>query len=77
MGELADGNKSVMSSLRSGIVTSVNLSGVEETVQFGGLSFPISQIKQISRAPTTTTSQPPTVPTTTNTDEQHDEQYRE
>jgi flagellar basal-body rod modification protein FlgD len=52
VGELADGNKSLMSTMRSGIVTSVNLSGVEETVQFGGLSFPISQIKQIAKAPT-------------------------
>ncbi len=56
VGELADGNKSVMSSLRSGIVTSVNLAGAEETVQFGGLSYPISQIKQISKPPSSSSS---------------------
>ncbi len=72
VGQLADGNKSIMSTLRQGIVTSVNLSGVEETVQFGGLSFPISQIKQIAKAPTastttttTTTKAAATTPTAT------------
>jgi flagellar basal-body rod modification protein FlgD len=50
VGETADGLKSVMSTQRSGVVESVDLSGSEETVQFGGWSMPLSQIRKVSRA---------------------------
>lgn len=54
VGELSSGGgKSLMSTMRSGTVTSVDLSGAEETVQFGGLSFPLSQIKRVSKPATT------------------------
>ncbi len=51
VGEL-NGNpasKSVMSTERSGIVTSVDLSGSEETVAFGGYFVPMSQIKRVAK----------------------------
>jgi flagellar basal-body rod modification protein FlgD len=50
VGETADGLKSVMSTQRSGVVESVDLSGPEETVQFGGWSMPMSQIRKVSKA---------------------------
>jgi len=57
VGELTKGGgKSLMATERSGIVTSVNLAGAEETVQFGGYSVPISQIRRIAKASTTTAS---------------------
>ncbi|MGL4241003.1 MAG: flagellar hook assembly protein FlgD [Beijerinckiaceae bacterium] len=51
-GELqgSNGQRSVMSTERTGVVTSVDLSGVEETVTFGSFSVPISQIKKVARA---------------------------
>jgi flagellar basal-body rod modification protein FlgD len=49
VGETADGLKSVMSTQRSGVVESVDLSGAEETVQFGGWSMPLSQIRKVSK----------------------------
>jgi flagellar basal-body rod modification protein FlgD len=50
VGETTDGLKSVMSTQRSGVVESVDLSGPEETVQFGGWSMPLSQIRKVSKA---------------------------
>jgi len=50
VGELASGGgKSLMSTLRSGVVTAVDLSGAEEMVQFGGLSLPLSQIRRVAK----------------------------
>jgi flagellar basal-body rod modification protein FlgD len=49
VGELASGGKSLMSTLRSGTVTAVDLSGTEEMVQFGGYSLPLSQIKRVAK----------------------------
>jgi flagellar basal-body rod modification protein FlgD len=49
-GELATGGRSLMSTLRTGVVTAVDLSGVEEMVQFGGYSLPLSQIRRVSKA---------------------------
>jgi flagellar basal-body rod modification protein FlgD len=50
VGETLTGQKSVMPTEKSGVVESVDLSGAEETVQFGGFSVPVSQIKRVSRA---------------------------
>jgi flagellar basal-body rod modification protein FlgD len=41
--------KSRMATERAGVVTAVDLSGVEPMVQFGGLSLPLSQIKKVSK----------------------------
>jgi flagellar basal-body rod modification protein FlgD len=41
--------KSLMSSERAGVVTSVDLSGSEEMVTFGGISVPLSQIKRVAK----------------------------
>jgi flagellar basal-body rod modification protein FlgD len=49
-GENLASQKSIMSNQRSGLVDSVDLSGTEETVQFGGYSVPLSQIKRVSKA---------------------------
>jgi flagellar basal-body rod modification protein FlgD len=49
-GETVGGKKNIMSNERSGNVESVDLSGLEETVQFGGYSVPLSQIKKVSKA---------------------------
>jgi flagellar basal-body rod modification protein FlgD len=53
-GELAgsSGTRSVMSSERTGVVSSVDLSGTEESVTFGQFSVPLSQIKRVARAGT-------------------------
>jgi flagellar basal-body rod modification protein FlgD len=47
-GQTANGLKSTLSSERSGIVTSVDLSGSEEMVQFGSYTLPLSRIKKVS-----------------------------
>jgi flagellar basal-body rod modification protein FlgD len=41
--------KSKMLTDRTGVVTAVDLSGVEPMVQFSGLSMPLSQIKKVSK----------------------------
>jgi flagellar basal-body rod modification protein FlgD len=43
------GVRSVMSTERTGIVSSVNLSGTEEMVSFGPYSVPLSQIKKVAQ----------------------------
>jgi flagellar basal-body rod modification protein FlgD len=49
-GQLANStSRSKMSTERSGVVTSVDLSGTEPSVQFGGLTMPLSQIKKVSK----------------------------
>jgi flagellar basal-body rod modification protein FlgD len=47
-GQTANGLKSQLSSERSGIVTSIDLSGAEEMVQFGSYTLPLSRIKKVS-----------------------------
>jgi flagellar basal-body rod modification protein FlgD len=51
-GELAGNpdSKSVMSTERTGVVTSVDLSGSEELVSFGPYSVPLSQVTRVARA---------------------------
>jgi flagellar basal-body rod modification protein FlgD len=51
-GELVGGNgvRSVMPTDRTGVVTSVDLSGSEEMVSFGGFTVPISQIRRVAKA---------------------------
>ncbi|MFM9973286.1 MAG: flagellar hook assembly protein FlgD [Beijerinckiaceae bacterium] len=50
-GQSASGLQSRLSTERSGIVNSVDISGTEEQVQFGNFTLPLSQIKKVSRAP--------------------------
>jgi flagellar basal-body rod modification protein FlgD len=47
-GQTPNGLKSILSTERSGIVTSVDLSGSEEMVQFGSYTLPLSRIKKVS-----------------------------
>jgi flagellar basal-body rod modification protein FlgD len=49
-GETSTGVKSRMSTERSGIVNSVDLSGSEDMVQFGDYTLPLSQIKKVSKS---------------------------
>jgi flagellar basal-body rod modification protein FlgD len=42
--------RSVMSSERSGVVTSVDISGSEEMVTFGAFTVPVSRIKRVAQA---------------------------
>lgn len=53
-GELVNGNgiRSVMATDRTGVVSSVDLSGTEEAVTFGGFTVPLSQIRRVAK-PTT------------------------
>jgi flagellar basal-body rod modification protein FlgD len=50
-GQSASGLQTRLSTERSGVVNSVDLSGSEEQVQFGAFTLPLSQIKRVSRAP--------------------------
>lgn len=49
-GELAGGNglRSVMSTDRTGIVSSVDISGAEEMVTFGNFTVPVSRIRKVA-----------------------------
>jgi flagellar basal-body rod modification protein FlgD len=49
-GETSQGLTSRMSTERSGTVNSVDLSGSEDVVQFGDYTFPLSQIKKVSKS---------------------------
>jgi flagellar basal-body rod modification protein FlgD len=50
-GELAGSNgvRSIMPTDRVGVVTSIDLSGSEEMVSFGGFTVPISQIRRVAK----------------------------
>jgi flagellar basal-body rod modification protein FlgD len=50
-GQTASGLQTRLSTERTGVVNSVDLSGSEEQVQFGAFTLPLSQIKRVSRAP--------------------------